>query len=441
MRAGGPPAGDPRADELRAAMVEDLLAGGRIHTPAVERAFRRVPRHVFLPDTPLEQAYQDEAVATKWQDGVAISSASQPSMMAIMLEQLGLRPGHRVLEVGAGTGYNAALMADMVGPTGSVVAVDIDDDLIRGAAEHLTSAGAASARLGTEAGRGLGARITLATRDGALGYPEAAPYDRIVLTVGSWDIQPAWWRQLVPGGRLLLPLSVRGSQLSVALDLDDGPPPVLRSVSVRSCAFVRLRGQGAGPDPSTPVADGLAVQTGDDHVVDADRLVRLLALPGADRPTSVRVAAADLWDGLGLWLAVREPDACRLLVNAASERYRSLSLLPAGPDGGTMALVGPAGLAALVARDPHARGRRVPVAVRPYGPDGARLADRLAAAAREWLAAGRPSASRLLLTVHLDDPPHPCPDPPGTVRLRKTHSRLTLAWPGGADAAGPKLGR
>ncbi|HEY9418277.1 MAG TPA: methyltransferase, FxLD system, partial [Pseudonocardia sp.] len=97
-----------RAEELRADLVESLLAGSRIRTSAVERAFRSVPRHLFLPDTPLEQAYLDEAVATKWEDGVAVSSASQPSMMAIMLEQLELRPGHRVLEIGTGTGYNAA---------------------------------------------------------------------------------------------------------------------------------------------------------------------------------------------------------------------------------------------------------------------------------------------------------------------------------------------
>src|SRR5882724_5486560 len=203
-------------------MVVGLVRGGRIHSPAVRRAFRAVPRHLFLPDLPVAQAYQDEAVATKWVDGVAVSSASQPSMMAIMLEQLELRPGHRVLEIGA--------------------------DLVRGAEEHLLAAGSFSVRL--------------VTGDGALGYPEGAPFDRIVLTVGSWDIQPAWWRQL-------LPLSVRGSQLAVALDLVAGPPPGLHSVSVRSCAFVRLRGTGAGPDSSRALGrDGLAVQTADERPVD-----------------------------------------------------------------------------------------------------------------------------------------------------------------------------
>lgn len=403
-------------------MVDDLVAGGRIRTAAVERAFRVVPRHLFLPDIPLEQAYQDEAVATKWQDGVAISSASQPAMMAIMLEQLEARPGHRVLEVGAGTGYNAALLAELVAPGGAVVAVDIDDDLTRGAAGHLRSAGAGP--------------VTLATRDGALGYPELAPYDRVVLTVGSWDVQPAWWRQLAPGGRLLLPLSVHGSQLSVALDLVDGPEPHLRSVSVRSCAFVRLRGAGAGPEPSRLVDDDLAVQGAAGDGWDPGGLPELLGRPEPDRAVPLRLRAIDLWDGLGLWLTVHERDACRFLVGSASERYRSLALLPAGSVGGTLGLVGPDGLALLVPGDGAVRagGPRHPVAIRPYGPGGAALADRLAGSLRGWVAAGRPSAAQLRIRVYPGTSPgDPALGPP---RLVKRHSWLELTWAGapGADA-------
>lgn len=395
-------------------MVDGLVAGGRIRTSPVERAFRTVPRHLFLPDSPLEQAYLDEAVATKWHNGVAISSASQPSMMAIMLEQLEPRPGHRVLEIGAGTGYNAALLAELVGPHGSVVAVDIDDDLTCGAAAHLRQAGVSG--------------ITLATRDGALGYPELAPYDRIVLTVGSWDVQPAWWRQLAPGGRLLLPLSVHGSQLSVALDLVDGPTPQLRSASVRSCAFVRLRGAGAGPEPSRLIEEGLAVQAAAGAGWDAETLLRLLDQPGRACATPLRLRAIDLWDGLGLWLTVHEPDACRFLVGSSNERHRPLALLPAGMDGGTMGLVGEDGLAVLVAPDDRPRGRRYPAAVRPYGPGGGPLAERLARALRGWVAAGQPSAAQLRIRVH----PGTSPGDPtlGAPRLVKRHSWLELTWPG-----------
>ncbi|WP_051581353.1 methyltransferase, FxLD system [Pseudonocardia acaciae] len=410
-----------RTEQLRTAMVSGLIASGRIRTRGVERAFRAVPRHLFLPELPSEQAYQDEAVATKWVDGVAVSSASQPSMMAIMLEQLELRPGHRVLEIGAGTGYNAALMSEVVGPAGSVVAVDIDEDLVQSAGEHLAAAGVPG--------------VTLATRDGALGYPERAPYDRIVLTVGSWDIQPAWWRQLAPGGRLLLPLSVRGSQLSVALDLMPGPPPYLRGISVRSCAFVRLRGQGAGPESSRPLdTDGLAVQTGDQRELDTAGLRALLRSPGDERVSSVKLAAVDLWDGLGLWLAVREPNVCRLLVSAAASD-RSPSLLPVGMDGGTVALLGERGLAVVVPCG-HASAeldRRFPVAVRPYGPDGAGLADRLGGLLGAWAAAGRPSAAELRMRAYPSDT---TPPPGAGSVLRKAHSQLVLDWPDNRVAPG-----
>ena len=112
------------------ALVDKLKQDGTIRSPFVEAAFRSIPRHLFLPGVPVEQVYQDEAIATKHQDGVAISSSSQPAIMAIMLEQLGLEPGHRVLEIGAGKGYNAAFIAQIVGDAGQVVTDDIYEDFV-----------------------------------------------------------------------------------------------------------------------------------------------------------------------------------------------------------------------------------------------------------------------------------------------------------------------
>jgi protein-L-isoaspartate(D-aspartate) O-methyltransferase len=417
-------------EELRAAMVSRLVACARIRSDAVEQAFRAVPRHLFLPGLKPAQAYRDHAVATKWLDGEAISSASQPSMMAIMLEQLDLRPGHRVLEIGTGTGYNAALIAEMVGPTGSVVSIDIDRDLVEGAGRNLAAAGV------------LG--VVLHTGDGALGYPAGAPYDRIVLTVGSWDIQPAWWSQLVPGGRLLLPLSVGGSQLSVALDLMAGRQAYLLASSVRCCAFVRLRGQGAVSEAGLPLGpDGIALQPARGTDVDVASVGRLFAERGRDWSSSVRLSGVDLWDGFGLWLAVQEPTTCRLLVDQAASR-RWPSLLPAGTEGGTLLLAEPDGLA-IVIPGATPNGQRSdeaddasPVVVRGYGPVGALLAGRLLALLEQWVDLGRPIASELRLRAYPAGAQLPAE--PG-IEINKRHSKLRLDWPRNPIADRPILER
>src|SRR5258705_1075533 len=129
------------AGALHRALVDGPVSRRCITDPRVEAAFRAVPRHLFLSSLAPEEAYRNVAIPTKLVDGEAVSSSSQPEIMATMLEQLGLEPGHTVLEIGAGTGYNAALMAHIVGEEGAVVTVDIDQDLVDGARDHLATAG------------------------------------------------------------------------------------------------------------------------------------------------------------------------------------------------------------------------------------------------------------------------------------------------------------
>ncbi len=152
-------------------------------------------------------------------------------MMATMLEQLAVAPGQVVLEIGAGTGYNAALLAHLLGPTGQVVTLDLDPDIVEAARTHLNSVGSAN--------------VTVVEGDGAFGYPLHAPYDRIIVTAGAWDVLPTWQAQLAPTGRLVVPLIILpGYMLSVALERRDG---VLQSVSTAWCGFMPLRGDATPP--------------------------------------------------------------------------------------------------------------------------------------------------------------------------------------------------
>src|SRR5260221_4484066 len=105
----------PGAPELLAALVDHLQAIGVLSQPRVVAAFRAVPRHLFLPGVPVEAAYRDEAIPTKMAAGRAISASSQPAIIAIMLGQLDVQTGQRVLESGAGTGHNSAFPAGLVG--------------------------------------------------------------------------------------------------------------------------------------------------------------------------------------------------------------------------------------------------------------------------------------------------------------------------------------
>lgn len=285
------------ASPLHRALVDELVRQGHIASPSVEAAFRAVPRHLFLPDVPLEDVYRDQVIVTKTVDGLAVSSSSQPQIMAIMLEQLGLMPGQRVLEIGAGTGYNAALMAHIVGEAGLVVSMDIDEDLVEGARRHLAAAGFD--------------RVRVVAGDGGFGQPAGAPYDRIILTVGAWDVAPAWSEQLRPGGRLVLPLAVGGAQKSVAFERANGH---LVSVSVTACLFMRLRGACAGPGRRVPLGPdlGLDLWVGDRAEIDANATYALLQGPRRDIAAGIRVTSREVYGGLIPWLAFKEAGFCWL---------------------------------------------------------------------------------------------------------------------------------
>jgi protein-L-isoaspartate(D-aspartate) O-methyltransferase len=238
-------------------LVQLLIDKGVLTDQRVASAMADVPRELFVPENRRDEAYTDTVLVTKWDDsGIAISSASQPAIVAIMLEQLRLEGGHSVLEIGAGTGYNAALLGRLAD---RVITIDIDDDIARAARERLTSADNVEVRVG----------------DGWAGAPDGAPYDRIELTIGTSDISSAWRDQLADGGLLVLPLWLRvGVQLSVAFRRDGD---ILRGESVRDCGFQRLRGPHSGPEGFVSVGGGEFVVL--DDAADAAPLRDLLRRP------------------------------------------------------------------------------------------------------------------------------------------------------------------
>ncbi len=398
---------------LRNQLVDQLSDAGHITIERVAEAFRRVPRHVFLPGVEPGEAYADEAVVTKWEsDGRPISSSSQPAVMAIMLEQLCVESGQRVLEIGAGTGFNAALLAHLVGEVGAVTTIDIDEDLVAQARRNLDTADLA--------------RVDVVCADGADGWAASAPYDRIILTAGAEDLAPAWVEQLATGGRLVLPLSLRGAQRSVAFERAGDH---LASVSIVGCGFMPLRGTLARPGSVCQLGEepGLLLKPGDGREVDTAALYAALRQPGEAVTTGVSVTPAEVMSGLCLWLALHEPDVGHLsALGAAVDRGLAPAVVSFPGMALTTVLLGKLGLAALVRADAaDVPADRFDLRVQPFGPENGDLARRLTTHVRAWQAAGRPSTTALRMRAYLrtsaDDNGNP-------IVIDTEHARLLLDW-------------
>ncbi len=218
-------------------MVASLMRTGAIRSDVVRDAFLAVPREHFVAETVarhgLEPIYQPDAVLTTATDdrGVPISSSSAPNIMAPMLEALELQPGLKVLEVGAGTGYNAALLKQSVGDRGRVTSVELTPAFARQARRALAAAGY---------------RCRVVVGDGRQGWPSGAPFDRIIVTASSDRVERAWYDQVGDGGRIEVPLR-RGARFSMGAVVtfrregDD-----LRPVSAVGGGFMPLRDPDEG---------------------------------------------------------------------------------------------------------------------------------------------------------------------------------------------------
>ncbi len=224
----GWPSAATQARALARAMVETQLRGRGLRDPRVLEAMTVVPRHLFIPHVPLEDAYADRPQPTA--EGQTIS---QPYMVGLMTTLLEVQPGMNVLEIGTGSGYQAAVLAHLGARVHSV---------------ERCEALALQARRQLEL-TGYGEAVRVCVGDGTLGWPASAPYDRILVTAGAPEVPEPLKGQLADGGRMVIPLGPRTGQILTVLDRQAAGDAVRwrQTVSV-ACVFVPLCGQAGWPD-------------------------------------------------------------------------------------------------------------------------------------------------------------------------------------------------
>jgi len=391
--------------QLRAELADYIRARGTFRTAQVEAAFRVVPRHLFLPGTDLQTAYAPQVVITRRAgDRTAISSASHPNLVAEMLEQLGVQQGHRVLEIGAATGINAALLAELAGPAGTVATIEIDDDLAAGARAALNASGYQQVRV--------------ICADGANGHPAGAPYDRIIVTAGAWDLAPAWWDQLTARGRLVVPLRLHGSGLTRSIAFDLRQPGRMVSTSAQVCGFVPMRGAAAHAGRSVPLTDDVALHLDASDLADEAALGQALTHPAHEHWTGVEIGDDEPAGHLDLWLATVTSRFARLSAGPAA---RESGLVTPARRWGGAALYDGGTIAYLAARQRSSDTDELGVIA--HGPDSRKCAARAAELLHQW---NRDRPAQPVITAQ----PAPALDDhlPHGHRISRPHTLLTITW-------------
>jgi protein-L-isoaspartate(D-aspartate) O-methyltransferase len=391
---------DEAAGKLRAAMVAQMREMGELEEEALVVAAAAVPRHLFAPGAPLEAAYDAEnAVMVKQAaDGRNLSVLSAPYIQVRMLAQVGIGPGMRVLEIGSG-GYNAALIREVVGEAGAVTTIDIDQEIVDRARACLDAAGY---------------RDVEALRvDGAHGVLSSAPFDRIVITARAWDVEPAWLAQLAPGGRMVVPLRLRGMTRSVAFDRDGAG---LVSRSYQLCEFVAMQGEGAHEEQLHEFGGGAGLHVDDERGFELDALGAALHAGRIERWPG---AVFELPDELQLYLMTAAPMA----MLHGSQELVDAGVLDASVRRGVPALVEGGSFAYRIKR-PAAGGEGFECGIRAHGPGAQLLADRYGQLLREWSENHRRRGAASIR--YLPGPVDAFQDAPGLIVKR--HGAVAVTW-------------
>jgi protein-L-isoaspartate(D-aspartate) O-methyltransferase len=323
---------------------------------------------------------------------------------------MGAKPGHKILEAGAATGYNAALLGQLVAPGGHVWTLDVDQDLVDGARKNLAQAGATN--------------VTVVLGDGAAGLPGNAPFDRIQFTVGAGDVPVKLLDQLAPGGRLVLPMRIRGSiSRSFAFERDGDH---WRTVSCEMATFVPLR-KGVMNDIYTLVPmDGegtVRLETFSEQEVDRDAIRTALDQKQAKVYSGVKFRQGDPWEWLYLYLASVLPNG--------------LSRMPGSRPGftphfgwGSMAALDSDTLAYLTVREgDDEQGRFWEIGVIGHGSCSTELADQVAGEIRDWNEGWGNHAPEPGFRMAVGDARNQLTAADPRFVIDKTFSRLVIDWP------------
>ncbi len=214
-------------EKARKRMVSELVESGYVQGDTVAAAMGKVERHRFLPSSMESVAYIDSPLAIG--EGQTISA---PHMVGMMASGLDLRPGLRVLEIGGGSGYHAAVIAELVKPDGHVYSIERIQSLADLAKQSLEAAGYADL-------------ITTMVADGSKGCPLYAPYDRISVACGAPDVPPPLFEQLREGGKMLIPVGGRTYQELYLVTKENGK---MKKKDMGGVLFVPLIGEYGFPE-------------------------------------------------------------------------------------------------------------------------------------------------------------------------------------------------
>ena len=172
-------------------LIDSLIEGGWLKTPRIIEAFRKIKRVDFVPEDIKNLAELNEALLIGYGQTI-----SQPLVVAFMIEQLDPKPGDKILDIGSGSGWTSALLAEIVGPEGKIIAIDIVPELVEFGRKNIEKYNFVKRRV-----------VQCVCADGSKGYQKEAPFDKILVSATARELSLAWKKQLKIGGRIVTPIN------------------------------------------------------------------------------------------------------------------------------------------------------------------------------------------------------------------------------------------